>query len=211
MHRVRVYTRLLYTVLTRIVPESDDERLASTISSQHVSVERIRKAHMQVIIFMRMDDPSVRALMHTLKYHGSAESAGRIAILLASPIAQICIRESIDYIVPVPLSSKRFRKRGFNQVTYACTHMSHVEPVIGRMLSPTLLTRNRHTLPQTDLSRSERVRNMSGAFSATAAVHGKRILLLDDVVTTGATLAAACDALRSSGAATVVVCAFAGR
>lgn len=211
IHYLRVGSQVLYRALTHIIPLSEDERSARSVSPASVSVRQLKKSGAAVIVMMSIDDAPVRALIHTLKYHGSVVSAKRIAQLLAAEVNAICIREHIDYIIPVPLSAHRFRERGFNQVTYACECMAHYEPAIGVRISTAPLRRNKNTHPQTNLNKSERTKNVSGAFTCTTSVSGKRILLIDDVVTTGATLLSAKHALTSSGATSVTLCAFAGR
>jgi ComF family protein len=211
MHRVRACSHLVFKTLRFVTPLTKDEQLARAVESSHVHIRQIRKGGSPITIAMPMNEPAVRALIHTLKYHGSVESVERIASLLAAHVRTICTKEHIDYIVPVPLSAQRLRERGFNQVTFACEHIAHKEPSLGALLFPTLLKRTRNTLPQTNLGRAERISNVSGAFICEADITGKRILLVDDVVTTGATLLSAKRSLIHAGASAVHVFAFAGR
>jgi ComF family protein len=110
-----------------------------------------------------------------------------------------------DLIVPVPLHRLRLRQRGFNPAGVLAT-------ALGRDLElpvdPAALTRIRNTPSQTRLARSQRARNLSGAFRAPKQALPRRIWLLDDVVTTGSTLCEAARTLRSAGAHRIVgVCA----
>lgn len=111
-----------------------------------------------------------------------------------------------DWIVPVPLHRWRLFRRRFNQSTLLGRALSRRS---GKPLIPDLLVRRRNTPPQGRLSRSQRRRNVSGAFAVREAhrdrLAGKRILLIDDVFTTGATVDACSRALLAAGAAEVRV------
>jgi ComF family protein len=109
-----------------------------------------------------------------------------------------------DLIVPVPLHPRRLRRRGFNPAGLLAAEVVRAR---GGRLDPTGLVRVRDTPSQTGLGRRERRRNVDGAFRAPRAVP-RRVWLVDDVVTTGATLAACGRALRDAGALDVTaVCA----
>ncbi|PJF40979.1 MAG: amidophosphoribosyltransferase [Phototrophicales bacterium] len=105
---------------------------------------------------------------------------------------------TIDTIIPVPLHTNRYRKRGYNQSQLLSEALAEYAmlPVITHALY-----RNRDTPPQVGLDSHERQRNVSGAFAANPyLVHQKNILLLDDVYTTGATMRACAEALTAAGA-----------
>ena len=112
--------------------------------------------------------------------------------------------QELDVIVPIPLHWMRLRARGFNQA------QAIARPLARRLRIPTLgaLRRRRRTMAQTGLDRTARVDNLRRAFAvrarARSRVEGRRILLVDDVVTTGATLEAAASCLQRAGAARVV-------
>ena len=105
-----------------------------------------------------------------------------------------------DVVAPVPLHPRRLRQRGFSPAALlarACAREAHAE------FAPVLLARRRDTPSQTGLARAARRRNVAGAFVARANVP-PRVWLVDDVVTTGSTLAEAARALRRAGAREVV-------
>jgi ComF family protein len=112
----------------------------------------------------------------------------------------------VDCIVPVPLSARRLAERGFNQAGLIAVAM--VRHLKGRpdapVLQPSFLARHRDTAEQSRLGGEARRANLDHGFVAGERVHGLRVAVLDDVMTTGATLQAAALALKSAGAAEVV-------
>ena len=111
--------------------------------------------------------------------------------------------DQIDAVVPVPLHWVKRRLRGYDPVA----HLAHeVARSLSRPYWPRALRRTRWTATQTRLQGRARQRNVQGAFAAhPAMVRGRRILLVDDVLTSGATAEACIDALRQAGAARVCV------
>jgi ComF family protein len=111
---------------------------------------------------------------------------------------------AIDLVVPVPLHSRRLRERGFNQSLLLARQVSKRRSI---PLNFTALDRIRQTRPQTRLSGPERHKNVRGAFEVNApgAVAGRKILLIDDVFTTGATIQECTESLLDAGAKEVHV------
>ncbi|HTN87441.1 MAG TPA: ComF family protein [Sorangium sp.] len=107
-----------------------------------------------------------------------------------------------DVVVPVPLHPRRLAERGYNQ---AALLAAHVADGLAASFAPRALRRVRSTAQQAQLSRDLRLLNVAGAFRARAPerVERRRVALIDDVATTGATLAACRDALLGAGAASV--------
>jgi ComF family protein len=107
----------------------------------------------------------------------------------------------VDVIVPVPLHPARLRRRGYNQAALLARELGRR---VGLPVEERALQRVRATRSQMRLSAADRRRNVQGAFRcADGRVRGRRVLLLDDVCTTGATLEACADALRAGGAESV--------
>jgi ComF family protein len=104
----------------------------------------------------------------------------------------------MDAIVPVPLHARRLRERGFDQTSLLAGELARLVGVPRRL---DLLERTRATTVQAALDRAARLANVEGAFRASARAKGLRVLVLDDVRTTGATLSDACHALLRAGAA----------
>lgn len=135
-----------------------------------------------------------------LKYSRSTSLVGWLAEQMADSLSELLIEE--DIIVPVPIHWSRRCHRGFNQAELlASAFPAHI-------VQPRLLKRTRRTKPQVGLSHAQRLSNLSGAFLASPQVAGKRIILIDDVVTTGGTVLECARALRVQGAKEVGVFAF---
>jgi len=145
-----------------------------------------------------------RQLVHELKYGGMIAIAAPMADLLMEG----CDVEDVDVVVPVPLHASRERSRGFDQ---AATLARHVAKRMRLPCERRAARRIRATAPQVKtMSREARRENVAGAFSAQpGAVEGRRVLLIDDVATTGATLDACATALLDAGAASVRCATFA--
>jgi ComF family protein len=115
--------------------------------------------------------------------------------------------EAADRVLPVPLSAERLRERGFNQASLLAQHLA------GPKADHHSLLRLHSTEAQSSLTRAERLRNLRGAFAVepvrAQALRGLRVVLVDDVMTTGATLHAAALALRESGVAHVTAAVLA--
>jgi ComF family protein len=133
-------------------------------------------------------------LVHALKFRGELALAGLLGALLCQKISL----HEIDCVVPVPLSDDRLRARGYN---HAAEIARHVAPA---KLEAALCVRRRDTPPQMDLPYAERQRNVRGAFRCTRALPGRAVAVVDDVMTTGATLDEVAAVLKAAGAARVV-------
>jgi ComF family protein len=148
-------------------------------------------------------------LVKALKYGGWRVAAGPMAeVMTKHRRARI---ESADLLVPIPLGRLRLRERGHNQaeVLAAAVGADLVSAQRNRPTQGRPLQRIRETQTQTALHPSERRANVAGAFAATSAVNGKNVVLVDDVLTTGATLCAAAEALVAAGASSVGAVTFA--
>lgn len=149
---------------------------------------------------------SIRAAIHALKYERQ--------VRLVEPLGDLMIRMldevewPVDLVTAVPLHSTRLQERGYNQAGLLGRYISQVKDWI---YDPNALCRIRATESQVNLSMQERQENVAGAFVADAGiVREKRVLVVDDVLTTGSTLGACAEALRAAGAAQVFGAAVAG-
>ena len=138
-----------------------------------------------------------RELVMQLKYQYCDEAADALAAAMAEcvPLGRY------DALVPVPLHRRRERMRGANQAAVLCQRLS---PRHGLPVLP-LLTRVRETKEQASLKRSDRLRNVQDAFALSGDAHGLRLLVVDDVRTTGATARSCAGALTLGGARQVGV------
>jgi ComF family protein len=149
----------------------------------------------------------LRAAIHALKYGGRpvvATPLGRLLAAVAPAALPVAPAEWAEGLVPVPLHPRRLAERGFNQAELLagpCAAQWRV-PMLGRGL-----VRARATRPQTELDAEARRANVRDAFVVVRPrdIEGRRLLLVDDVLTTGATAGAAARALRAAGAAAVGV------
>jgi ComF family protein len=145
---------------------------------------------------------SLRLLLHELKYRGRRRIASRLAELIwADPAARPFLQPGA-VIVPVPLHPRRLAERGFNQSELLAAALAKRA---GFSLRARVLVRRKDTPPQTGLSAAQRRRNVAGAFAVRErpCVHQGSVVLVDDVLTTGATARACADALLAAGAASV--------
>jgi ComF family protein len=110
----------------------------------------------------------------------------------------------LDGICPVPLHKNRLRKRGFNQSLLLAQELAED---LGIPVYPDGLRRIRDTLPQMELTREERLNNVKDAFAAGMEFHGRCILLVDDVLTTGASIRECARVVREGGGSVVCFCA----
>jgi ComF family protein len=153
-------------------------------------------------------DETARLMAHRLKYGDRLDLASTLASWMARAGAELL--RGADLIVPVPMHRRRIWTRRFNQAALLADGIGRRS---GKRVDPFVLTRKRPTRPQVGLSRAERQANLSGAFEvkeeAKVRVVGLRVLLVDDVLTTGATANAASRALLRGGATAVDVLVFA--
>lgn len=137
------------------------------------------------------------------KFHQGLDLAGMFATRLTAAVHDAGPVE-VDLVLPIPLSPARLRERGYNQAWELARRTARR---LGRPVRSDVLLRSRDTARQSDLDRALRTRNVQGAFVvAPWLVHriaGRRVALVDDVMTSGATLHEAADTLQRAGAASV--------
>ncbi len=137
-------------------------------------------------------------LVHSLKFRSQLALAPLLGDLLLKCIPA---GERVDCLLPVPLSKERLRERGYNQAAEIARHVAKERRV---RLELTIVIRERNTRAQSDLPWSDRARNVRGAFRCERSLDGAAIAVVDDVMTTGATLAELAATLKRAGAARVV-------
>lgn len=166
------------------------------------------------VTLLSFNDARVRSAVHEAKYHGSERAFELLGSVLADYLRDCDEnygRTGSAIVVPVPLGRERLRERGFNQV-YEVTlrALRCLGEEGGVRLENNLLVRVRETASQVSLARERREENMRGAFGAARpADPAQTYFVIDDVLTTGATLQAAVDALKGAGALHIVPLALA--
>jgi ComF family protein len=148
----------------------------------------------------------VRDLVLRLKFAREVHPATALGDILGAALVDSGFARDADSVVPMPLSRRRMRERGFNQA-------ERIAAVVARRLGlpvlERLLVRPVHRPPQADLGQKERARNVSGVFRGGDGAFGRAILLVDDVITTGHTMAEAAATLEAAGARRLLLCAVA--
>lgn len=131
----------------------------------------------------------MQRLMHQFKYRGNKELGIYLGVMMGNQLAESNRFSFIDAIIPLPLYKSKERKRGFNQAALLCEGIGEV---LKRPVLKDVIVRTAPTESQTKKSRVERWQNMKGRFELInePAIRDKHVLLIDDVVTTGATLEA---------------------
>jgi ComF family protein len=146
-------------------------------------------------------EPPLQDAIHLFKYRGKVALAGTLGALFRESWKD---RPEADLLMPVPLHPSRLRSREYNQALLLADELNRA---LRLPLSYDNLVRVRATPPQTELTRTERLTNLRRCFAVQRpdAVAGKRILLIDDVMTTGATVSECAKVLRKAGAAEVYI------
>lgn len=143
-------------------------------------------------------------ILHAIKYGDSPDIAVRLSAIWADRIKESLLHSGVDIIIPIPLHPSKMRKRGYNQATKIA---AGIQKVIGLEIEETVLYRKRNLFIQAKSKRVKRFENVKLVYAIrnTDKIRGKHVLLVDDVLTTGATLEACGMLLKNAGAAKVSV------
>jgi ComF family protein len=156
---------------------------------------------------------ALKEVIHQLKYKGKNQLAKGLGRILFFDYQRLWARNEVDLVLPIPLHPRRQRQRGFNQAYLLVKEW----PTLAQRFTPCastvfvehrLLHRKRWTDPQVGLDHLKRLQNVRGAFEIKSHNHfikGKKVLLVDDVYTTGATVSECAKLLMRKGAARVDV------
>ena len=188
-----------------LFPPRDDEQIVRTLTTESlcplVNPILISSTNPPTVALLPLRNPIVRALIHEAKYHGNKRAHSILGEILFDYISSDeTLREPI--LVPIPMMKRRVRLRAGNHteriIENAMTTMPEHESFT---YAPELLRRILETPPQVRMNRAERLRNMNGVFAASGPIDpALHYVVFDDVITTGATLQSATDALRAAGA-----------
>lgn len=201
--------KLFRALFTLLFPERPSETLVADLTHESMGVlAEATQGERNIVSLLPYRAPSVKACIREAKFHSNQRAWTLLGSVLADYIRELesewnAFEECQIVLVPVPLSTKRLKERGYNQVeriaegartSYALLHVES-----------SLLERVRDTPPQTSLRGHARRRNLEGAFEVRGSIVSHyTYIVLDDVTTTGTTLATACRTLASAGATRVV-------
>lgn len=182
-------------------------------STDHVCGECARQPKkFQIARAAGVYTPGFIEIVHKFKYKGKIQLAKPLGALLFTEFLRYWKNNAIDLILPVPLHKKRFRQRGFNQAYLLVNDWGNLSRARGlrpwrAAVETKVLVRSKKTAPQTGLNRAGRLQNIKNAFKVRRPdiIKDKRVLLVDDVYTTGATANECARVLVKSGAKRVDV------
>lgn len=153
------------------------------------------------------------SLIHAIKYSGDIPSALDLSYLLFSLLESTLVKEDITYlVVPVPLHREKEKERGYNQAQIISANICRLADIYGQLglrlvHAPELLVRRKHTRVQRSLDKAARLENVQDAFALGEGqkeiVKDRDILIIDDVLTSGATIYSAAASLREAAAGSI--------
>lgn len=209
--------RLINTILELIFPSScvncrkSGEYLCDGCANTASKAERENLEWIYSVYDYR--DPVIKKLLWLLKYKGRKAIAATVAkIVYDIMLEELAERQMIDnwqnpVLIPIPLSQRRLRERGFNQTALIARELVRLDKNQNFELQEKWLLKIKDTPRQAHIkNRQDRLRNLKGSLglAPAAAVSGRYVILIDDVTTTGATLSEARRALRAAGARGVI-------
>ena len=197
-----------------LFPPRADETVLRDVSADEflakIAPRLIPETRPGTVALLPFNDTAVRAAIHEAKYRGSERAFRFLGSALADYLRDcddVGHRKSYICIVPMPLGKERLRDRGFNQIEEVAKCAVQELKI---KIETDLLVRIRETISQISLAREKREENMRGAFRATRRADPTyTYIIVDDVITTGATLQAAIDALHEAGAEHIIPLALA--
>ena len=187
------------------IERADSARLNSEYQRKFAST-KIISGFTSLYVFEK--DKALQLFIHSIKYNKHFLNAKYLGKLIGENLEEQIQNWGIDYILPVPLHSLRKADRGFNQSKYIAIGMGKE---LGINVKNNIIRRTKYTETQTNLTMKEREENISKAFQAKQErlIEGKTFLLVDDVITTGATIRECGKVLLERGAARVYSCSAA--
>jgi ComF family protein len=200
----RSISLLFYSIIGALIPPRGSERIVSCLTLAGLESKRTEDG-------LPYHDKSVQALVWELKYNKNPRALMLAGELLAEALLGVAEDEiGTPLLIPVPMHAARRRERGHNQTEALCeAALTHMGGALEYM--PHALARTQYTQPQQKLPRRMRLKNVQGSMEAGAPekIKGRVCIVVDDVATTGATLAEAARALKKAGARRVHALALA--
>ncbi|MBY0309939.1 hypothetical protein K2Q16_02225 [Patescibacteria group bacterium] len=184
---------VLTTVFDTLFPPAPEVLALRGISTEQFLCYRERHQLDGVIILSRYSEHHIRAAIHAHKFYSDKHARRLLTTLLKTELTTLAVD---TYLIPIPLARGRIRERGYNQVSRLLSCCGTQQKIIEN-----LLIRTRETVKQSHLPKKDRQKNMRGAFGYNVCYpphqfENARLIIVDDVVTTGATLREAVAALR---------------
>lgn len=161
-----------------------------------------KPSHLERTRFATYDAGALGEAIRAFKYRGALFMRRPLSHILRRAFARYFQMDNFDVVIGVPIHNKKLATRGYNQSVLLAKALSDCS---GKPLDKTLLLKTKDTPAQVGLHKPKRIRNLEGAFKVKkgAEVEGRKILVVDDVLTTGATLAEVAKTLKKAGAARV--------
>ncbi len=200
-------------VLNFLFPESEHTNTIKNYSAEELLtfLPRCEKTDPGITCLFRYQDETVKHLVWEIKYYRNKKVADNIGKLLALKICACTQPEQKYILIPIPITEKRLRERGFNHTELIARSVLNYLPQ-NFQIEQNAVKKIRHTPKQNSVEhREERLRNLVGAFSVSniSLIKNKKIIIIDDVVTTGATVNEARKILLENRATSVHVFAIA--
>ena len=159
-------------------------------------------------VFYYIPDTPLQRIVHHIKYKNGFDLGIYMGEIMGTSVAESTLFQTIDLCIPMPLHPKKEFARGYNQATALC---KGIESITRIPYADSILYRTENSSTQTKKTRIERWENVAELFELRnpSAIDGKHILLVDDVITTGASMEACANVLIKNKAASVSVCSLA--
>ena len=176
-----------------------DSILSDTLKDKFAHMREVEGAA-SFLLFTKKG--KVQKLLHALKYKGRSEVGTELGFMFGQEMVESRILPDAELIISVPLHKKRISKRGYNQSDLLAEGFSKATQI---PWSGTTLARNKNTTSQTGKTKRERRENVKDVFVVSENIGLKRVIVIDDVLTTGATLEACVEALKAAGCETFFI------
>jgi len=185
---------IICTYCRILLPRIEADGLNSeAINFKFAGTPEIKSTH-SFLLFTKKGN--VQHLLHALKYKGNKEVGLLLGFMFGQEMAASGILPSAELIVSVPLHEKKKKSRGYNQSDLLAEGFSNATSI---PWSGTILNRTKYTATQTGKSKTERRENVKGVFTVEKDINVRSVIIMDDVLTTGATLEECVQALKAAG------------
>lgn len=199
--------RIFIKIFDSIIPPRHEERLVRSLSKTDLPLTplSIEYTAPMTVGLMPIHNKNVRACIHEAKYHHNTHALTLLGTILSEYLHEFDVEESAlektNYvIIPIPLTPTRQKVRGYNQIEEVLKATSLPSSM---SIDTTILTKIRDTESQTRMTRSERIKNQKNVFKAISTNPHTHYIIIDDVITTGATMNSAIEALKKGGVRTI--------